>query len=301
MVDEREEMYDMIYKESYKERGVVDETSSPQPAEAAKNTEEVKEEEKKVANSGVTEISPEKEISGEGEESKESKESSAVEGVEETPQEKEGKPKGERVVPLASLHEEREKRKKIRSEYEVQIDSLKKERDEILGFLHDYTKKDDEESLDYDSQLRMTREEVGALRDKLLNVERTIRTEEKQKEYQRVIDLVSTTDKELKEEGFAGFSKFKDLVAHEIVNLPAEEKKKADNDPSEWKRIYKEVVYPEVSEVFGESIQKRNFSEKEKLKESVQMLGERKSETNRPKTESWSYDEYMQERLKRNA
>ena len=288
MSKEKEEMYDQLYEESYKERGI--EITPEQAAEPVKNTEEEKAE--KPADSGVTEKA----------EKPTGEEPAQVKGVEEIPQEEE-KPKEEtKTVPLASLHEEREKRKRIKAEYTVQLDRERREKQEILDTLYKYTQEHGEELLP-EEKFTLLEDKVKELEETIRGVDSKTELAETQMEYGRVLRQVEDTDRELKAEGYPGFSKFRDLVVHEIGFLPEEERSKSNTDPSEWKRIYKEIVFPDVTSVFGGNFEDREFgrqsAEKNEHKKEMQMLGERKSESGKPKAESWTYDDYMQSRLKR--
>lgn len=275
MSKEKEEAYDRLYTESYKEKGI---------------------EEEKPADSGVTEMAEKPS------ETAEVKESEKEKGAEESLQETE--PKEEiKTVPLAALHEEREKRRKIKSELEARITREREEKQEILDTLYEYTKTDKEDLLP-EEKISVLEEKITSLDERTKKADREREESSRRMEYERASKNVDAVDTELSGEGFPGFKKFKDLVLKEISLLPEEEGLKANADPADWKKIYKETVFPELISAFG-NIDKIKFKEqseaKNELKKKVQMLGERKADTTKPKTETWSYDDYMQSRRRLKA
>lgn len=213
----------------------------------------------------------------------------------------------EKMVPHGAFHAEREKRKEYEAKLNEMEAALKEKEEQQKVLLSDLqklaeSKPADQPIDDYEKAIldeRKKREalekEVSALKADHQKRGEWERMEEAKKAEEILKRKLSDTDSELSKEGFPGFSRFKALVAEELQKRVREgELQEAVDTPEEWKRTFKEIVFPQVREMFV----KERLEEKEKRKEEANIStgsggGTSKQES---KSKPWTMDDYWKMR-----
>ena len=261
---------------------------------------------------GTTEPAPEEEekpanLSNSGDE-----EGSVSAIIEAKPAKEEEKPLSEKkMVPYDALHEERERRKAL----QMEVEELK----------YRFNQAPKQEKVEvatmegFDSEGNVTDYEVAmkAILKENMNIKRELDTVKSkstvfESNYQNTVKLdaeaklakrVETTTKELSEEGFPGFSEFVPLMSAELNKLIAEDRDnvKFDNEAG-WKQIYKEKIFPKITNSIGEHIKKDSFELKKALKEKANLATKPGAQPSKPiKDEEWTKGDYMKMRQRYNT
>lgn len=219
-----------------------------------------------------------------------------------TPPEKKGEE--QRMVPLEALHESREKLKAK----EKELSDIKEQNTILLKDLRELMTKPKGESeeapviTDYDKKLVELENELKVLREKDKQRDQLTVEEQRKQAQQQFKQTVDSTEKVLETEGFHGFKQFLPLVTAELFKMAETDKELAASmdNPEGWKKIFKEIVHPQIS---GFS-QKKNLDDKTKEKEALKEGASLLMPAGNPppatpqKEEDWSFDKYMEERRK---
>jgi len=192
----------------------------------------------------------------EAKEEKETPSEVPVETEQPLPEEEAGKEvkeeKKTKTVPYDALHEERVKRKAASEaqraaeerarRLEAQIDQLKKSEPET-------------DISDYDAELRDAKRRLQAIEE--VEQRRTEEDAERRRDeaHNKFESTMKKIDKELREEGYGGFAYAKNAVAEEIAKLVQDEE--LIDTEEDWKRVFKESIYPNLSAAVKEADQKR--------------------------------------------
>jgi len=259
--------------------------SSPEEEEAAETTEKTAE-----AEEGI-EISPEEaeEVEYIEPEEKEEEISAEVETAE----------KEQKTVPLAALHEEREKRKKAQaqvSELEAKVKLLETQ----LKTYEELAKK-----LDFEGPAKKTEEseedfadpEIAKLYKKISEQEKMIQTlyqrvqmEDQKKSLEQQIEQV---DKELESQGFPKFKENIAKVQSVLLEMVQQDERNRNLDvPEGWKLIYMTKVYPQIKEQEKEEALQR----KKEAKSKTGLVGSTgaSSQANAPAEKIWTTEDYLE-------
>ena len=213
----------------------------------------------------------------------------------------------DRTVPHAALHEAR-----------IEIKSLKKDNLELqdqvrtlLKDLKDLTSKpaddvDPSEPVqiaDYDQELLNLRKEVKELRDREQARDKMTEAERMKHSQDKLRANLQQTHQELEKEGFEGFQEFIPLVSVELQRLASTDKEEAQrlDNPEGWKKIYKENVYPKITGLGKKQSDEEKTKEKEALKTDASLLmpGATKPSPKKNDEDTWSYEQYMKNRVNR--
>jgi hypothetical protein len=153
------------------------------------------------------------------------------------------KPKDEeKTVPYGALKEEREKRKELARKIKELEDSFKQAAEDNKKLVELMSSKSDDEPItDYEKEMLNLRKQIKLQQAELENLKRGQEQRSKVTEEQRITELVKSTDAELAKDGFEGFD---DFVPQVIKAMNDEEIPMEERDPSTWKRVYKEIVFP---------------------------------------------------------
>lgn len=221
------------------------------------------------------------------------------------PPEKKGE--AETMVPLAALHESREKLKAK----EKELSELKEQNQVLLNDMREFMQKPPAAAseevpviTDYDKKILDLEKELKELRDKDQKRDKLTEEEQRKQAQAQFRQTVDALDKSLESEGFAGLKQFLPLVTAELFKLAETEGKEAAakmDNPEGWKKIFKDLVFPTVSGFAQKKTLDEKTKEKEALKEGASLLmpaGNPPAATP-PKEEEWSYEKYLEERNKR--
>ena len=176
----------------------------------------------------------------------------------------------EKKVPYGALKEEREKRKALSSEVKElksNLSQLIEDNKKLMELMS--SKSDDEPITDYEKELVNLRKQNKMLAEKLNTIERSQVQREQKATNDSLMEQVRKVDKELAAEGFKGFEKLKFQV---IEAMDAEEIPPEDRNPTTWKRVYKEIVYPELFGEFQKALKESKKEEKEALKKDASLV-----------------------------
>lgn len=156
----------------------------------------------------------------------------------------EDKPKDEeKTVPYGALKEEREKRKELSRRIKELEDTVKLVGEDNKKLVERISSTPDDEPItDYEKELVNAKKQLRLIRDEFEAFKKGQTQQKEVTENERVTDLVKKTDSELTKEGFAGFKGFTQAI---IMQMNEEEIPMEERNPDVWKRIYKEIVYPE--------------------------------------------------------
>ena len=220
-----------------------------------------------------TEASTEKEETGEEEQIKEPGEEELEEKyVPEEKSEPDKSEESEKTVPLAALHEEREKRKGLSRE----VADLKKKVSELLDDnerLLNVVREPPAEGDDFtDPKVRDLEKQIKDLLKFKENVEKTSeqsKMEKLQSEHKRNL---KKANEELADEGFPGFEFAVGKVANELQAMVADDPESIYLDNVEgWKKIYKERVFPKLKTIFVGKQKKDADEDKVDLKKKAKL------------------------------
>lgn len=214
----------------------------------------------------------------------------------------------EKTVPLGALHEERERRKALQKDVEdlrTKFNQLmddnqklmeKKPDTQEVGLTDDLT--------DYeDPVVKKLYQQVKALTEFKDKTVAEMQVNASDSEAKQVETDINTADRELKEEGYPGFSIAREMVKEKLRKLPDTELRELDNLEG-WKKIYREECWPDIKKTFVPVETSDNTEKKIALKEKAGLVAgpgkkppDPKSED--AKTEEQRYADYLTRR--RNA
>jgi myosin heavy subunit len=205
----------------------------------------------------------------------------------------------EKTVPYNALKEEREKRKALKSE----VDTLKEQMKQLLDANKQYAdmlqeRKEPETPIsDYDAELLNSRKEIKSLKSEIANMRSEFVNYQKLREQDQVQRTQQDTerkakevDKELADTGYKGFYKH---IPQIVFAMDQEGVSPDDRTPETWKRIYKEIVYPDV---FGDYVPKTDkTAQKEALKaEAAKVIKTSGRPDMEPKEEGeWTFEKAL--------
>ena len=217
----------------------------------------------------------------------------------EEPKKEEPAPKKEKTVPYEALSAERIKRKAEAEE--------RKKAEERARQLEDQLRKITESQ----QQPEFQTEEAKQLYDmglKLKAIE-TLESERQKKDIadnqrraqERIKENLSLTDSELSKEGYPGFKHSIGSVheyLRQMVEQGQEEEALALDNPTGWKRIYRENIYPEIAPAILEAEKRRIVKDKVELKKEAGLVTVPGKSEPKPKSdEELSDEEYRQKAL----
>lgn len=194
------------------------------------------------------------------------------------PKEKDdGRKPEEKTVPHEALHAERERRKAEQQKNRELEEALKAEKARNDSLLEDMNllleKKDvplegvDEVTKRLMEKLDAQEKELKALKAASEKWESYTKTQEQVSAKTKMEKDLSDTEERLAKAGFPGFKRFVPLVAQELGRLTREDPDTAPPDsPEGWEKVYREIVYPTVKEMFSSKT-----AEKEKRKEEADL------------------------------
>lgn len=261
---------------------------------------------------GTTEPAPEEEekqatLSNGGDE-----EGSVSVSVEAEAAKVEEKPLSEKkMVPYDALHEERERRKALQMEVEELKyrfnQAPKQEKVEaatIEGFDNEGNVTDYEVAMKaiLKENLNIKRE-LDTVKSKSTTFEHNYQNTIKQEAEAKLAKRVENTTRELAEEGFPGFSEFVPLMSAELNKLITEDRDnvRLDNEAG-WKQIYKERIFPKITNSIGEHLKKDSFAQKTALKEKANLATKPGAQPSKQvKEEEWTKGDYMKMRQRYNT
>lgn len=222
-----------------------------------------------------------------------------VEGHAEAPAEKpkEEKPQEDKYVPKQALDEERAKRKRLREEKEALENRLKAYEEKLSP------QAEPEIIIDYDA-------EINTLKNRVNNFEKLEAQRQEQAREAAAIEQRKKTDDMIREagidlakEGYPGFSKMTGAVIDELQKIMADDPDAAvalDN-PDGWKKIYKEIVYPDFKREFTETSKQISLEQKTALKKDANLAtssGKAPSKKEDDDPDTWDEKRRMTEYLK---
>ena len=225
-------------------------------------------------------------------------EASAPEGEKEVEQtkDKKGHENEERMVNYGALHAEREERKKAQAqvvELETRVAALTAQ---------EKAEEEDAPIEDAEAELKALRGKVAALEAK--DTERT--TGEESTARQETKDQFNTAmndvDEQLSKEGLPGFKFLQDAVGREVLKqVEADPENRLVYDaPDNYKKIYREIIYPQINGVFVTEEKKTLFEQKEALKDKANLVKSPGKppqtpdpESDEPKSSKEKFDDYM--------
>lgn len=216
-----------------------------------------------------------------------------------------------KMVPYDALHEERERRKAL----QMEVEELK----------YRFNQSQPQEKVEvapmegFDTEGNVTDYEVAmkAILKENLNIKRELDTVKskstvfesnyqntiKQEAEAKLAKRVENTTRELVEEGFPGFAEFVPLMSAELNKLIAEDRDnvKFDNEAG-WKQIYKERIFPKITNSIGEHLKKDSFEQKKALKEKANLATKPGAQPSKQvKDEEWTKGDYMKMRQRYNT
>jgi len=183
------------------------------------------------------------------------------EEAEETKKEEVKEEKKTKTVPYDALHEERVKRKAA-SEAQRAAEDRARLLEEQIALL----KKNEPEAdiTDYDDALKTANRRLDAiekLEQKRIEDDAERRRDEAHNKFESAMKKI---DAELREEGYGGFAYAKKAVEEEIAKLVQDEE--LIDTEEDWKRVFKESIYPNLSAAVKEADQKRTLQSKKDAK-----------------------------------
>jgi hypothetical protein len=252
------------------------------------------------------ETSPEEEVAEtppeEGEQEEEAETSPEEEVADKTVAESE---KEKPMVPLDALHEARAETKEARETVKI----LQQQLSQVIGDfknLVDAKTKPSEPEVDLEAmdeserEIYLLRQEVKELKGHVVNQAQTTQQTTEAQRKEKLTGLVNSVDTELTKEGFPGFGRFQDQIAYQLVEEGIVPGNVAFTDPKEWKRVYKETVFPETKKIFINQAREEKNAEKEKLKEQANLVKTPgKKQKVKPKEKELNYKDYLEIRAKR--
>ncbi len=229
----------------------------------------------------------------------------------------------DKTVPAGALREEREKRKKLNSE----IEEIKKSNTELseqmkqliadnrrlmekIGSNTTSTQPDTDQFKDDDivpyGEVKKLRDEFVALKKDNENIRQRFQTDEQNKIQERINRDIERVEKDLIDEGINGFKTFGiPKVKEYLINLKRQEDDgvvdpgtvEAYDTPKGWRRIYKDVIYPELYKVFAKQDKSQLMQLKKEIKGNANLVSSHGAKQDKaPETKEWSYADYMKHR-----
>jgi hypothetical protein len=201
--------------------------------------------------------------------------------------------KKDKFVPYDALHSERMKRKaeadranqeaRRRQELELELARLKQQ-------------PEPEFQTESDKKLYEMEVKLQAIE----NIEKQrLEREAKQREESIKTDLenrVDKTAKDLADEGYPGLKRHIGEVHSKLRQMVAEgyeEEAIALDNPTGWKKIYREEVYPEIAKEFQEAFKKQSVESKVELKKQAGLVSSPGKTEPKPKSEEDMSEEEM--------
>jgi small-conductance mechanosensitive channel len=190
----------------------------------------------------------------------------------EEPKKEEVKPekKEEKYVPYDALHAERIKRK---AEAEARKAAEARAAD-LEARIKQYQAQDPQEAItDYDKELMELKRRQKAIEDMEADRIEREKHENAEKLTQDIKNKLIQTNEDLEKEGYPGFQFMKSSVAEELQRLVDEDELNSSLDnPSGWKKIYKERIFPTVASKFESAIKSKTLEDKIALKEKAGLV-----------------------------
>lgn len=192
--------------------------------------------------------------------------------VEQPPQEapeekKEEKPPEEKYVPKQALDEERAKRKKLRDDKEALEAELRAYREKLNP------PKDPEPILDYDAEIHNLKREIETFKKMEARREQQAQEEAARQQREKTESMVRQAGVDLANEGFPGFGYMTSKITDELLKIAENDPEEAAilDNPTGWKKIYKERVYPEFKKEMENASRKITLDAKTSLKRDATM------------------------------
>ena len=226
-----------------------------------------------------------------------------TETVEEKPDEYQ-RLKDERDNYKGQATEEREKRKAKSQRYEESQSQLREVLQDYKKLKEAYDELSSKQSEAFEyvgeeepqnavmTELKKLRDEIGSLKSERAN-ERQKSAEERH--YQNLMD----TDKELAKEGYPGFYIGRAAVTDHLIKMVKEDPDNSYLDsPEGWKKIYKETVFPGISNHFDALTKKKTKENKveAKKKANVVTMPGQSPESPKKDDDEWTYEDYLNQR-----
>lgn len=256
----------------------------------------MKESEEKVVSDEESETSPEEE-----EEQKDELESEKTQLAETSPEEEKEEQK---MVPLAALHESREQTRETKG----RIRQLEQQLSEVIGSYKDIVtqktkteelSKDDEPIEDVDAAIFQLRRENRDMKKTIKASSDQLSYDHKQTQKREKEASVRKLDRELSEEGFAGFSDLADEVAKDILAITDPDEQASYMSADGWKRMYRERTSPRFSKLFSTQKQKEKFAQKDELARKASLVeNPGKVKKAKSKESSNTFEDYLSMRAK---
>lgn len=210
--------------------------------------------------------------------------------------------KEDKTVPYGALKEEREKRKALQKSN----DELTQRLQQVLGDFQAYVQEgkkgvaEPETVEDYDREIVEARNKIKNLEAKIASLEGNFQTEQQKKAQNDLQARLSGVSADLEKEGYPGFLEFLGNVQSELSRIAAEDMDEARSfdNPEGWKRIYKEKVFPSLSQIFSKKESADRKSSKEDAKRDVQgaVLTPGSAPAGEKSEKEWSYEDYLKMR-----
>lgn len=209
---------------------------------------------------------------------------------------------GDTTVPHALFHEEREKRKALRTE----VDELKAQNAEILKSYQTLAEKSDKDGEEYgeldDVQKRLV-DDNKALKARIDKIDNESAMTKQQREKEEINTRVKKLDTTLEEEGFPGFALMQGAVADEIQKLIMADPENGfmGTDPVSWSKIFKTVVFPKVQGKFDIKNRTEKNNGKNELKPRANLVSTpgKKSAEAKEEDKPWTYADYEKDVMAR--
>lgn len=214
------------------------------------------------------------------------------------------------TVPHAALHEEREKHKLTRSERDelksknallerqqadmlqtvkslsAKVDTLAKPKDEPPAPISDP-----------EAVIRQLQAKVERLEGKTDTFEKRTETQQRETMIQDLNSRIAKTNTELEQEGLKGFNYFLDQVTAEVKKqiLPDGSNARDVDVPENWKKVFREMVYPRVKGMFAPEVKAKKIEDKKLLKKEAQLVDTAGAtgETKAPEKKEWTFEDYL--------
>jgi hypothetical protein len=153
------------------------------------------------------------------------------------------------------------------------------------------SKSDDEPITDYEKELVNAKKQIRLMRDEMEAFKRGQTQQKDVTEQERLTALVKQTDSELTKEGFEGFD---DFVPQIIKAMNDEEIPMDERNPDTWKRVYKEIVYPNYIGKYKVVSKESKKAEKETLKKEASFIMDpgKKEATKKEDNEPFNYTKW---------
>lgn len=212
----------------------------------------------------------------------------------------------QKTVPYDALHVEREKRKAQTQRANDLENRLQQALTAIEGLKKPAGEQDQEPITDYDGTLKKLQQELVEAKQQIQQLNQGYQQREVSEYTQRLESELERTERELSGEGYPGFRRFQPQVKEELLRLVQEDpenaaviKKELDN-PAGWKRIFKEVIFPEYRGVFVQEERKGKQEEKINAKKDAALVGSPgRVESPQKEKDEWTANDYFRERSKR--